>query len=69
MFDRFEFEEALTKLENSQEIYDVGEAILEKNLSEDEIANVLFGLYELQKIRFNKVFDMFENGIKEEKIT
>jgi len=62
MSDRFDFESQITKCWTvTDDIYDLAEAIMEHNLSTDQITNVLFGMKETNEIRFNKLWDLFEN--------
>jgi hypothetical protein len=62
MSDRFDFEQQLQKCWLvTDDIYDLSEAILERDLSHDQITNVLFGLKEINEIRFNKLWELFED--------
>ena len=62
MNDRFDFESQITKCWTvTDDIYDLAEAILEHDLSKDRITNVLFGMKETNEIRFNKLWDLFED--------
>ena len=62
MNDRFDFESQITKCWTvTDDIYDLAEAILEHDLSKDQITNVLFGMKETNEIRFNKLWDLFED--------
>jgi hypothetical protein len=62
MSDRFDFEQQLQKCWLiTDDIYDLSEAILERDLSNDQITNVLFGLKEINEIRFNKLWELFED--------
>ena len=62
MSDRFDFEQQIQKCWLvTDDIYDLSEAILERDLSHDQITNVLFGLKEINEIRFNKLWELFED--------
>ena len=62
MSDRFDFEQQITKCWLvTDDIYDLSEAILERDLSHDQITNVLFGLKEIYEIRFNTLWELFED--------
>ena len=43
----------------------VCENILEKEMTKDQIANVLLGISELYSMKFQKTFDTFENLARE----
>ena len=60
--DRFDFEQQIQKCWLiTDDIYDLSEAILERDLSHDQITNVLFGLKEIYEIRFNTLWELFED--------
>ena len=40
------------------------EAVLEKDLTTDEISNILMGLTTLYELKFKKLFEYFEQSIK-----
>lgn len=40
------------------------EGVLEKDLTKDEIANILLGLEQLYQLKFEKLFDVFETLIR-----
>ena len=62
MSDRFDFEQQIQKCWLvTDDIYDLSEAILERDLSHDQITNVLFGLKEMYEIRFNTLWELFED--------
>jgi hypothetical protein len=62
MSDRFDFEQQIQKCWLiTDDMYDLSEAILERDLSHDQITNVLFGLKEINEIRFNKLWELFED--------
>ena len=60
--DRFDFEQQIQKCWLiTDDLYDLSEAILERDLSHDQITNVLFGLKEMYEIRFNTLWELFED--------
>ena len=62
MSDRFDFEQQITKCWTiTDDIYDLSEAILERDLSHDQITSALLGLKEIGEIRFNKLWELFED--------
>ena len=70
MFDRFDFEQQIMKVWSITDDLDLLlEGVLEKDMSKDDISNVLLGLKELHNMRTEKLFDMFELGIAAKKIT
>jgi hypothetical protein len=67
-FDRFEFEQQIMSCWNVvTDLKDSTEAVLEQNLSKDQTANILLGLGTLYQNRFDKLFRMFEQMIREQK--
>lgn len=40
------------------------EAVMEKDLSKDQIANILLGMKDLYQLKFEKTFDTFEKCIR-----
>ncbi len=62
MSDRFDFEQQIQKCWLiTDDMYDLSEAILERDLSHDQITSALLGLREIGEIRFNKLWDLFED--------
>ena len=62
MSDRFDFEQQIQKCWLvTDDIYDLSEAILERDLSHDQITSTLLGLREIGEIRFNKLWELFED--------
>jgi hypothetical protein len=62
MSDRFDFEQQIQKCWLvTDDIYDLSEAILERDLSHDQITNALFGMKEIYEIRFNTLWELFED--------
>jgi hypothetical protein len=62
MSDRFDFEQQIQKCWLvTDDIYDLSEAVLERDLSNDQITSALLGLKEIGEIRFNKLWELFED--------
>lgn len=62
MSDRFDFEQQIQKCWLvTDDLYDLSEAVLERDLSHDTITNALLGLREINEIRFNKLWELFED--------
>ena len=60
--DRFDFEQQIQKCWLiTDDIYDLSEAILDRDLSHDQITSALLGLKEIGEIRFNKLWELFED--------
>ena len=69
MSDRFDFEQQIMKCWNvTDEIDTLYENVMEKELTKDEISNYLLGLHTIYEMKFDKLFTMFEQLIKEKKI-
>jgi hypothetical protein len=64
MSDRFDFEQQILKCWNiTDDIKEVSEHFMdyhEANFTKDRISNCLIGLAELYEIKFNKLWDLFE---------
>ena len=64
MSDRFDFEQQIQKCWLvTDDLYDLSEAVLERDLSHDTITNALLGLREINEIRFNKLWELFEDVV------
>ena len=62
MSDRFDFEQQIQKCWIvTDDIYELAEAILEHGLTTDQTTNVLFGMKEMYELKFNKLWDLFED--------
>jgi hypothetical protein len=60
--DRFDFEQQIQKCWLiTDDMYDLSEAVLERDLSNDQITSALLGLKEIGEIRFNKLWELFED--------
>lgn len=65
MTDRFDLEQQIMHCWNICEDLDtVIEAVLEKDSTPDNIANILQGMRELYHLKFEKMFETFEKVIK-----
>jgi len=67
MSDRFDFEQQILKCWNiTDDIKEVSEHFMnyhEANFTKDRISNSLIGLSELYEIKFNKLWDLFEDVV------
>lgn len=65
MADRFDLESKITDTYHFVDhLNDLSYAVLEGNLSEDEIANALHGLAVLVKVHSDKLFEVFSQALK-----
>lgn len=65
MADRFDLESKITDTYHFVDhLNDLSYAVLEGNLSEDEIANALHGLAVLVKVHSDKLFEIFSQALK-----
>jgi hypothetical protein len=68
-YDRFDLEQLILKnWEITTEIKHLRE-LLEANPSQDQIANYLLGLETIYEVKFNKLWDCFEELCQNQKIT
>ena len=70
MSDRFDLEQQIMKCWNvTEEIDLLYENVMEnENLTKDDIANFLLGINTIYELKFDKLFTMFEELVKEGKI-
>ena len=62
MSDRFDFEQQIVKCWSiTDDVEEVAEGILERDLSHDQIVNALMGIKQLYELKFNKLWDLFED--------
>jgi hypothetical protein len=62
MSDRFDFEQQIVKCWSiTDDVEEVAEGILERDLSHDQIINALMGIKQLYELKFNKLWDLFED--------
>lgn len=65
MRDRFDFEQQILSCWGvTTDMRDLSEAVLENNLTKDQIANVLLGIQQLYEFRFDKLFLTFEQLVR-----
>jgi hypothetical protein len=65
MADRFDLESKITDTYNFvNHLNDLSYAVLENNLTEDELANALHGLAVLVKVHSDKLFQVFSEALK-----
>lgn len=65
MADRFQLETDITNLHNIADDIDlVVEAILERDMDTDDVANALLGISTLARLRVDKAFDTFKAAFK-----
>lgn len=68
-FSRFDMEQQIMQCWSICEaLDDITEGVLEHGWTNDQVTNVSVGLKEQYQLRFNKLFDMFEQGIRQRKI-
>ncbi len=69
MSDRFDFEEQIMECWSlCDHLNTLAEGVMEQDMTRDQVTNVLIGLNDLYQLKFNKLFDMFEQGIRDRKI-
>ena len=65
MKNSFELEQDIMSCWNiTNDLDSLFEAVMEKELTKDSIANILLGMKELYDIKFDKLFSTFEKAIK-----
>lgn len=65
-FDRFDFEQQIMSCWNvTSDLKDLNEALLDSDLTKDQISNILTGIEQLYQIRFDKLFRQFEGLVNE----
>ena len=65
-FNRFDFEQQIMSCWNvTSDLKDLNEALLESDLTKDQISNILTGIEQLYQIRFDKLFRQFETLVHE----
>ena len=63
---RFDMEQAILRAWGLQDDLDIiTEAVLEQDLTPDQIVNMLMGLSEIHNLRMQKLFSLFEYKIKD----
>lgn len=65
MKDRFSFEQEIFQCWHiTDDLNVLHESVLEKDISRDEISNILLGLEQLYNQKFSRLFSTFEELIK-----
>ena len=68
-YNRFDLEQLILKnWEITTEIKHLQELVLEGDPSQDQIANYLLGLETIYEVKFNKLWDCFEELCQHQKI-
>ena len=66
---RFTFEQQIFDAWNvTKDINTLLEAVVEKDLTKDQIANTLLGMHQLYELKFGKLFDMFEELVRNKEL-
>ena len=69
MKDRFDMEQEVMKCWNVvDDLKVLHEGVLDRDLTRDQISNILLGLGEIYQLRFEVLFDTFETMVSEGKI-
>jgi uncharacterized protein YfkK (UPF0435 family) len=64
-YDSFDLEQQImTCWQITEDLKVLNEGVLEKDLTTDEISNILMGLTNLYELKFQKLFEYFEQSIK-----
>ena len=70
MVDRFDLEQDIMRCWNVTEDIDLlYRNLMDRDLSTDDIANVLLGMKVIYDLKFEEMFNHFETLIREKKIT
>ena len=65
MSDRFDFEQMIMECWHiTSDLEMLEEGVLEKDMTTDQISNVVSGLKHVYEMRFNKMWDLFEQLIR-----
>ena len=64
-FDRFDFEQQImTCWCITTDLKDLRESVMERGLNHDRVANILCGIEQLYELRFQKLFEQFEDMVR-----
>lgn len=67
--DRFSFEQQIFDAWNvTKDINTLLEGVVEKDLTKDQIANALLGMHQIYELKFGKLFDMFEELVRNKEL-
>jgi len=67
-FDRFDFEQAIMGVWTGNDDLDILLQAFDDEASPDEIMNLIIGIKALQQRKFQRLWDMFEEGVSQRKI-
>ena len=69
MKNRFDFEQEIMQCWNIvEELKVLHEGVFERDLTTDQISNILLGLAEIYQLRFEILFDTFEHLVSKKEI-
>lgn len=69
MSDRFDLEQEILQCWSvTSDIHLLFESVMEREMNQDQIANVLLGIKELYELKFNKCFNTFERLVEMGKV-
>ena len=69
MKNRFDFEQEIMQCWNIvEELKVLHEGVFERDLTTDQISNILLGLAEIYQLRFEILFDTFEQLVSKKEI-
>ena len=69
MVNRFDFEQQIMSAWNVvEDLKTLNEGVLERDLTRDQISNILLGMQELYQLKFDILFQNFEQLIRERQI-
>lgn len=64
-FCRFDMEHQLLDCwKVTDDLSDVFEGVVEQNMKRDDVANVLLGMQQLYNLKFEKLWNLFEEGVR-----
>lgn len=67
--DKIDLEQNLLKCWNvTDDIHLLYENVMEKDMTTDQISNTLLGLHQLYEMRFEKLYDNFENVLRKKSL-
>lgn len=68
-FSRFDMEQQLLDCWGiTDELNLLMEGVLERDLTKDQVSNILLGMQELYSLKFTKLWESFEDGIHSRQI-
>ena len=67
MIDRFDLEQQIMACWNvTSDIETLFEGVVESDMTTDQIANILLGMKQLYELKFDKLFNTFEQLMKDD---